>query len=336
MRRLAAALAAAALVAGACGGGGKKASPKTTSSTVPLQVTTTTLPPPAILTGLPIGDRDNLDRPVLVVKVENAPDARPQAGIDKADVVYEEVVEGGVVRFLVVFQSQDAEAVGPVRSVRPVDPDVVAPMGGLFAYAAGAAPFEKAIKAAPVRLVGINQLEKAYVRRKSRKAPHNLYTTTKDLYEAAKSSDKPPPPLFTFGPSTGAAVTRAHVVMGALTSADWDWDAGKARWLRTTNGTPHVMENDVQLALANVIVQYVRYSNTSTVDPTGFRVQTADIVGTGKAIVLSGDHMVQATWTKRSARDVTTYTGPDGEAVNLATGPTWVMLAPVGAQTTTG
>jgi len=88
-------------------------------------------PPPACpLTGEPAPHGAVPDRPALAIKVENAPEARPQSGMDKADVVYEEVVEGGVVRFMAVFQSQDAAEVGPVRSVRPVDPDIVSPEQG--------------------------------------------------------------------------------------------------------------------------------------------------------------------------------------------------------------
>lgn len=339
MRRLSAVAAAAALVpavlvTAACGAGSKNAAPKTTTSTVPLETTTTAPPPPAILTNLPIADRGKLKRPVLVVKVENAPEARPQSGMDKSDVVYEEVVEGGIVRFMCVFQSQDAPEVGPVRSVRPVDPDIVSPLGGLFAYSGGAPQFVKLIKRAPVRLVGFDEATSAYNKKPGRAAPHNLYTSTPKLYERAKDTDKVPPPLFTFGAASGGTpAVRANVVMGGLTNAVWDWDAASARWKRTTNGTPHVMADGTQLAFANVIVQYVHYSNTSSVDPAGFPVPTASVIGTGQAVVLSGGTMVKATWTKKSATDVTAWTDAAGVPVNFASGPTWIMLAPIGANT---
>ena len=331
---LAAALAVSVSVLAACSDGGDEAEPTTT--TEPLVTTTTTPPPPALLTGLPIADRDNLDRPALVVKIDNAPQARPQSGVDKADVVYEEVVEGGVVRFMAVYQSQNAGLVGPVRSVRPVDPDIVSPLKGLFAYAGGAPQFEKLIQKAPVRLVGINQLEKAYDRRSGKRAPHNLYSSTVELYKAARSSDGPPPSLFTYatGVPIGTPAAHATVVMGGLTTADWDWDASLSRWKRKTNGTDHVMEDGPQLSFANVVVQYVRYSNTSSRDPAGFPVPTASVVGTGDALVLAGGTQVRAKWAKKSVTDVTAFTDATGVPVQLLPGPTWVMLAPLGASTT--
>jgi hypothetical protein len=334
LRRFIAGAAAAALVLSACGGGSKSSSKTTsTSSTVPLQSTTTAPPPPAILTNLPQPDGSKLKRPVLVVKVENAPEARPQSGMDKADVVFEEVVEGGIVRFLCVFQSQDAGEVGPVRSVRPVDPDIVSPLGGLFAYSGGAPQFVKLIKRAPVRLVGFDEFTSAYTKKPGHAAPHNLYTSTSRLYERAKDGDKVPPPLFTFGTATGTPAVKAHVVMGGLTDAVWDWDPAISRWNRTTNGTAHVMAGGAQLSFANVVIQYVHYSNTSSVDPAGFPVPTASVIGTGQAVVLSGGTQVKANWTKKSAGDVTAFTDAAGLPVNFAPGPTWVMLAPVGANT---
>ncbi|HEV7886930.1 MAG TPA: DUF3048 domain-containing protein [Acidimicrobiales bacterium] len=333
-RGLGAAALVLALVAGACGGGSKKAAPKTTT-TMPLVTTTTEPPPPAVLTNLPLAERANLKRPALVVKVENAPEARPQAGIDKADVVYEEVVEGGVVRFLCVFQSQDAASVGPVRSVRPVDPDIVSPLKGYFAYSGGAPQFVKLIKRAPVTQASWDDLPKAYTERRDRPQPHHLFTSTAKIYGSGKKADGPPPQLFTYGTATGAAVTHATVVMGSPTKADWDWDAAASRWKRTTNGTAHVMEDGTQLAFANVVVQYVRYSNTTSRDPSGSLVPTATVVGSGTAMILSGATMVQAKWTKRTASDVTAYTDAAGLPINVAPGPTWVMLAPLGAQTTT-
>lgn len=321
------------VLAAACSNGGEEAS---TTTTEPLVTTTTAPPPPALLTGLPIADRANLDRPALVVKIDNAPLARPQAGVDKADVVYEEVVEGGVVRFMAVFQSQNAALVGPVRSVRPVDPEIVSPLKGLFAYSGGAPQFEKLIQKAPVRLVGYDQLTKAYTKRPGRPAPHHLFSSTEKLYDGAKASDGPPPSLFTYATSapTGPAVVHATVVMGGQTTAAWDWDASISRWRRTTNGTPHVMDDGPQLSFANVIVQYVRYTNTTSRDPAGFLVPTATVVGSGDAMVLAGGTQVRARWTKKSVTDVTAFTDATGVPIQLLPGPTWVMLAPLGASTT--
>ena len=330
---------ALALIAAGCGGGKKQAS--TTTTTEPHGTTTTVAPDPAFLTGLPQDNRNKQDRPALTVKIDNSPQARPQAGLDAADVVFEEVVEGGIVRFLAVFHSKDAPSVGPVRSVRPVDPEIVTPLKGLFAYSGGTPQFVALIKKAPVTLVGFDELTKAYTKRKGRPAPHNFFTSTEELYKGAREGTPPPPPLFTylptgqpFGVAGGSPLTSLSVQMGGPTNALWTWDEAAGVWRRTTNGTPHVVENGGQLGFANVIVQFVRYTNTSARDPAGFPVPTAQVIGSGEAWVLSGGRLVKATWSKPAIGAITQYTSADNLPVALRPGTTWVALAPIGAPTT--
>jgi hypothetical protein len=334
-RRLVVALA---LLLPACGGGEDAA---TTTTTQAHGTTTTVAPDPAFLTGLPQHDRNKQDRPALVVKIDNAPPARPQAGVDAADVVYEEMVEGGVVRFLAVFHSRDAKSVGPVRSVRPVDPEIVTPLKGLFAYSGGIPQFVKLIKKAPVTLVGYDELTKAYTLRRDRPSPHHFFTSTEALYKGAEEGTPPPPPLFTylpagqpFGVAGGSPLTSFTVHMGGKTRADWTWDAGPGQWRRSTNGTPHDVEGGGQLAFTNVIVQFVKYTNTSARDAAGFPVPTAQVIGSGEAWVLSGGRLVKATWSKPNIAAITQYSDADKLPVALQPGTTWVALAPVGAPTT--
>jgi hypothetical protein len=340
MRRTTVAAVALALgLAAACGGGDKVVAPSTT--TVP-EATTSTIPPEAaFLTGMPQHEAEKQDRPALTIKVDNAPAARPQAGLDAADVVFEEVVEGGVVRFLAVFHSQDADSVGPVRSVRPVDPEIVTPIKGLFAYSGGAPQFERLIKKAPVTLVGWDDLPKAYTQRKGRPAPHNLFTSTTELYKGAKKNATPPPPLFTFLPTGqpfavagGSPLTSLSIAMGGMTKAEWHWDDGVGVWRRVTNGTEHTLDNGQQLGLTNVIIQFVRYADTDSRDAAGYRVPTAKVIGKGEAWILSDGRLVKATWDKASAAAITSYTDSSNLPVKLTPGTTWVALAPVGAQTT--
>lgn len=312
----------------ACSSGGKK-SPTTT---VAPTTTTTQAPVPAILTGLILDDASKKSRPALSVKIENAPLARPQAGLDLADVVYEEEVEGGIVRFLAVFQSHDAPSVGPVRSLRPVDPQLVTPIRGLFAYAGGAPQFLPAIRSAPVTLVGFDEYTKAYKRRGDRAAPHNLYSSTPALYGGAKGSEPAPPALFGFLgagqalTSVGAVpVTHLDGVIGS-TRFTWDHDAASNTWKRGTNGTAHVMESGAQLSFTNVIVQFVPYRNTGSRDPAGNPVPVADVVGSGDAWIVSGAMLVRGHWSKPSSSSITQYTDASGAAVPLTPGATWVML----------
>ena len=340
-RRAAVALAAAsALLLAACGGGGgaKRKAAAPTSSEPPTIATTTTAPPTYPLTGLPATDPVILGRPALIVKIENAPEARPQSGLDAADVIYEERVEGTIVRFMAVFQSRDADPVGPVRSLRSTDPPVVTPIGGLFAYSGGIGPFIALLHQAPVVDVGVNAFDAAYYRRPGRPAPHNLYSSTPRLRQRTPAGAKPPPPLFTylgpgepFAPAGVGPATHLDMSFGPLTSATWDWDPQAGVWRRGTNGTPHTVESGAQLGFTNVILQYVPYRNTGQVDPVREPVDEAVVVGSGDAIILCQGKVVKGTWTKGSAGDVTRYTDAAGQAVKLAPGTTWVMLAPVGA-----
>lgn len=334
---LTAGIAAVALTA-ACAGG-KKAAVTTTTSTTELVTTTTGPPPPSRLTGRPQPDAAKRSRPALTVKVDNGGGARPQAGIDAADVVYEEVVEGGLVRFLVIFQSSDANPVGPIRSVRPVDPVVVTPIRGLFAFSGGIPQFVAAIRRAPVTLVGYDQLTGAYVKRRN-PAPHNLYSSTAALYKGAKGTEPAPPALFSYVDAgqafTGAAAAPVTHADGALvtTHFSWDYDVTGATWKRGTDGTPHTVESGAQLAFTNVILQFVPYRNTGSRDPAGNLVPEAGILGTGDAWVLSAGTIVKGRWSKPAASAVTEYTDATGAPIRLTPGATWVSLAPTGTQIT--
>ena len=145
--QLLAVTAALALVLAACGGGGGGSAKKTQKKAAPPEAV-------APLTGVaPAGD--SLSRPALEVKIDNADErgVRPQAGIEVADVVYEEQVEGNVTRFLTIFNSTLPDQVGPIRSVRATDPNLVWPLGGVFAYSGGAAPNVELIHQAPVNAI---------------------------------------------------------------------------------------------------------------------------------------------------------------------------------------
>jgi hypothetical protein len=294
----------------------------------------------APLTGLPVADPQLVNRPALLVKIDNAPQARPQTGLDKADVVYEEMVEGGIVRFLAVFHSQEGGSVGPVRSVRPVDADIVTPIRGLFSYAGGAAQYKALVARAPVRLVGIDELQGGYIKRRGRSAPHNLYAETKKLYEAAGGDMTSPAPLFTylpagqpFAPAGAGPVTSVTVNISPASRATWDFDPAGNVWLRGTNGTPHTVEGGPQLRFSNVVVQFVQYRNTGNRDAAGNPVPDATVIGSGEALVLSAGKLVKARWTKNSSTEATIYADSAGQRIPLTPGTTWVTLAPIGATT---
>lgn len=348
--RTAAALLVALGLLGACSGGGDgDDAAETTTTAAP---TTTTLATFAPLTGLPVTDPgaiSGLARPALIVKIDNADGAgrgaRPQIGLNQADVVFEEMVEGSVTRLATVFHSQDAEVVGPVRSARATDVAIAEPLNRpLYAWSGGNKATAALIRASALRDVGFDAQSSAYSRqsRGGHRAPHNLYTSTPALFALAADDAGPPPPLFQYRtadqapPATAAAAGSVHITFGGgpgSAPVDWSWDAAQERFLRRQKGTPHVDETGAQIAVANVIVMFVPYRATGDQDSAGNSVPEADLVGTGTVWVMTDGKLVEGTWSKPAKSAVPTFVDAAGDTIQLTPGQTWVELAPPGSST---
>jgi hypothetical protein len=307
----------------------------TTRPEVPAAPTTAASP----LTGLPMDIRRS-KRPVLVVKIDNAPLARPQIGLNQADVVFEEGVEGGITRFAALFHSDESKPVGPVRSARTTDIKLLSALRHpLFAYSGANATFQRAVHEAPLVDVGVDAHPDRYHRDSSRQSPYNLFSDTTGLFDLAPDNAVPPSAMFSFRPPGAAAsgpgaaaVNRARVWWQAskMTEAIWEWDATAKGWRRTQNGEVHVDGVGRQVTPANVVVQFVGYHDTGQVDSTGTAVPEADVVGSGDAWVLTGGMLIPCRWSKASDTDITRYTDSSGAEVQLARGKTWVELVPPG------
>lgn len=324
------------LLTAACGGGGKSAADVGQVGPGPNDLPSTTAPVRGVypLTGMPAVNPANAARRAITVKIDNNAQARPQAGLDRADVIYEEFTEG-ITRFVVVFQSSDAAQVGPVRSVRPGDPNIVKPLGGTLAFSGGSPAVLDVVRAAGIPQITEN--DKDTLRRRSgRSAPHNLYTDTASLYKKA-GAGSPPPVFSTFlapgSPPTAAgatAATRISLSPAPGVSAAYQWDAAAGVWKRSTDGAPHMLEGGGQIAPRNVIVQYTPYANF----PADQKVKYPQVVGSGDAVVFIGGQQIKAKWSKASATTVTTFTDTAGKPLALAPGQTWVHLQPTGSAVT--
>lgn len=332
-----------ALVAGACGGGDKKA---TSTTTAPPPETTVAAPEPqgmippggGPLTGAPV-DPAKAGRPLLIVKIDNAPKARPQAGLNQADVVVEEAVEGGVTRFAVLYHSQDAE-VGPVRSARSTDMLIAKPLNRpLFAYSGANSAFQEQIRNSPVVNVGYDAFRGDYTRMRGRPGPYDLWSNTTRMYAHAPAGAGPPPPLFAFRfpgqASTGepAGGVKMEYRGRIVTAVQWAWDAGAGVWKRSQDGGVHNDAAGVQVNAQNVVVQFVTYHNTPYVDQSGAPVPEADLVGEGDVWVLSDGKVVKGRWKRASPDEVTSYVDAAGAPIRLTPGRTWVELPIPGAAT---
>lgn len=307
----------------------------TTSSTAaPTTSTSTTIPgTPAPLTGLPVDDAI-AQRPALVLKIDNHnANARPQAGINQADVIYEEQVEGGVTRLAAVFQSTDADPVGPIRSGRTTDIQIVTPLNHpLFGFSGANAPTVAAILQAPIIDVRWDARPDNYRRMSGRPAPHNLFTTTAELYASVDDPAGPPPALFSFrekgSPINAAGVqptTGFDLAFGSSAGyrAGWTWDAPHKAWLRTQIGTKHLDAAGQQVAVQNVIVQAVAYG-------VRYGNPEAQLVGEGDVWVFTGGKVIQGRWVRPSVSQVTRYIDAAGKEIKLTAGRTWIELPATG------
>jgi DUF3048 family protein len=344
-RRLPLLLLVVVLALAACSGGSKKAEKKKPGET-PNPVAVAPLdhgvPPGGYpLTALP-GDPARVGRPALVVKIDNAPKARPQAGLNVADVVVEEGVEGGVTRFATIFHSQDAPSVGPVRSARSTDVALVTPLNNpLFAYSGANAVFAKLLRSSPLVDVGVGRFPGQYHREKGRPSPYNLFSGTAGLFGADPKAGGAPVPLFAYRPagdappssSEPAGRVQAQWRGRIITTVVLEWDPAAAGFARTVDGNPHVDADGRRIAPENVVLQMVRYRDTGLVDTSGAPVPEAELVGDGEVWVLTGGRMIRGRWSKPAPEAPTRYVDAAGVPLRLTPGRTWIELVPAGNAT---
>lgn len=347
MRRLSTPLLVLALtVTAACGGGDDKE--KATTTTAPPETTTTTA---AAAPGFPAGAApltalpavpEKLNRAALVVKVDNAPKGRPQAGLLQADLVIVEKVEDGVTRLFTVFQSQDADPVGPVRSARSTDIALVSSLNRpLFSYAGTNATFQGLVNTAPLVDVGINKAPGEYRRDGGRPAPYNLYSSTAKLFAKAPAGSGAPAPQFTYrlnnapvanaGAAPIAHVHIDYVGKNVTTRVDYDWDAAAGTWKRVQDGTPHVDAGGGQVSPRNVIVQFTEYVDTGQRDTSNTVVPEGKVIGSGEAWIFTDGKIVKGTWSKPDPATATSYKDSAGAPIAITPGITWIELPPPGA-----
>lgn len=312
------ALACACALA-ACGGS-KKAAP----AQRPV-ATTTPAPPIAPLTGLPDPGRTAEKRCAITVKIDNTNASRPKYGVEQADDVYEEVVEGGYTRIAAIFNSQAPTKVGSVRSVRKTDQSIVWPIGGIFAYSGGAQYAIDSINAAPVVQLDESRAGSTMFRDHSRHEPYNLYAHVDQMY-ARCGTPVPPPPIFTYRSAgtapIGDAITSAKVGFLGQFAVTWTWDAASGTWKRTVGGRPEVTASGTQIAPKNVVVMFVQYVGG---DKNGVQAE-ATLTGTGQAWVLTDGKVVKGTWSRPDKKQAAQVLDATGAPIPLTPGQTWVEL----------
>ena len=286
----------------------------------------------SVLTGRPNPHGNN--RAALVVKIDNVPRARPQAGINDADVVYVELVEGGATRYAAVFHSEEVGTVGPVRSMRTTDINLLRALNRpLFANSGGNPRTTNAINASPLVNIGhATGAGGAYYRNNSRSAPHNLFSSTGALRRAGGTAGGAPPELFTIRrpgtPNPNKAFDASGVrVNYRSTSVTYDWNG--SGWARSQDGRATVDTAGVRTAPETVIVQFTPYG----VSPADARSPEANTIGRGRAWIFTEGNLIRGSWSKPTANAVTLYRDSDGNTIELLPGRVWVELPKPGDAT---
>jgi Protein of unknown function (DUF3048) N-terminal domain/Protein of unknown function (DUF3048) C-terminal domain len=281
----------------------------------------------AVLTGTSSFEDQN--RPALVVKIDNVDDARPQSGINQADVVFEEQVEGGLTRLAAVFHSRGSDPVGPIRSVRTTDVHLFSNLNGpLFVSSGGNAGTRAALLDSSLVDAGPTEYPDIYYR-ESRPAPHNYFSRTSDIWSSAAGKGGRPPSLFAFRATDAARPANTRDSAGVDVSfpaakIGYTWNG--TGWARTQNGRNHVDTAGVQVAPTNVIVQFTAYGRS----PADENSPEAIVSGSGEAWIFTRGYYVRGTWTRKNDSAVTVYTDEQGNPITLTPGNTWIELPQAG------
>jgi Protein of unknown function (DUF3048) N-terminal domain/Protein of unknown function (DUF3048) C-terminal domain len=265
--------------------------------------------------------------PVLAVKIDNIPVARPPTGLTDADIVYLLPVEGGLSRILAVFSSHFPPVIGPVRSAREDDLELLRQFGRpAFAYS-GAQP-ELLSVVHQARIVDLySGIVSGYFRDPDRQAPHNLYAHTQQLLAEAHGASLARNIGFRFGPPpAGGTVTASASAAYPAASFMFRWSAAQGRWLVWMDGSPAGTTEDGQLSAATVVIQYTTV-RTSRFLEEGVPPPYAETVGSGSALVLRGGREWHAHWSRPGADGGTTFSTDSGQPMTFARGPVWVVLA---------
>ncbi|MDH4139304.1 MAG: DUF3048 domain-containing protein [Coriobacteriia bacterium] len=284
------------------------------------------------LTGLEAASEKAISRRPVSVKIENSPQSRPQWGIQRADVVYETVTEGGITRFNAIFHSDISGEVGPVRSARLSDVTVVPQYGALFAFSGASSTV-----GARVNSAGIPNLSQdagvsyPYYRKAGRRGPHNLWMSFGKLLEEAKRRDMRTTAdirAFQFERSSADAtvtVTEVFVPFSDANRVTWTYDEGSDRYLRVNNGSVHKdAETGKQITARNVVVMRAKYRVASR-DKFGSTTYSIALTGKGQVSVFRDGQRFDGQWVA-DEKNPPKFVDADGNQIKLSPGNTWFQV----------
>ena len=295
------------------------------------------------LTGLPAPGGSVPNRPALGIKIGNYTGDRPSAGLNQADIVFEEPVEGAITRLVAVFQCQQSSLVGDLRSAREPDVGILSQFADpLFVHAGGIIPVINLLASAP--LIDKNLYSggngSAIILQPNRVAPYSTFVNTATLWALDPTDTTAPPPVFTYStsPPSGSVAgsgTSVHIPFSSTSDVTWQWSASAGKYLRYYSGSPDTLLGGGQTAATNVVVLTVPTSTGPWVenDEGGHEVVVTQ-TGTGPAVVMRNGRAIAGTWSRATLTQPATLSATNGSPITLQPGNTWVELAPVGIPVT--
>jgi len=327
---------------------GVVATHKSTKAATPAKVvvatTTTTAPPPACpLTGTPAPGGTIPARPALGVKIGNYPDDRPSSGLNQADIVFEEPVEGAITRLLAVFQCQTAPLVGDLRSARQPDAGIMSQLSNpVFVHAGGIDPVIALMQASP--LIDTNLYSggngSAIIEQPGRVAPYSTFVNTATLWALHPTDTTPPAPIFQYSAtlpkgSVAGSGASVHIPFSSYSDVTWQWSPATGTYLRAYSGQPDKLLDGSQTAATDVVIMTVPTATGPWVENSeGGHEVDVTATGTGPLVVMRNGVAITGTWTRATLTQPATLTTTGGLPITLAPGNSWVELVPVGIPVT--
>jgi hypothetical protein len=265
--------------------------------------------------------------PVLAVKIDNIVLARPQTGLTKADIVYVLPVEGGLSRFMAIFSSHFPRVIGPVRSAREDDLELLRQFDRpAFAYSGAQPQLLPVVEHARTVDLYAGRVG-GYYRDYNRIAPYNLYADTEQLLDEAKRASTAHDIGFRFGPAPPGGRPRASAsVSYSAASFSFTWSGRKGRWLVWMDGARAATSEGPQLSAATVVIQHTTVRTSRFLEWGNLRPPYAESTGSGTALVLRDGMAYHARWSRPDRRAGTTFTTLTGKPMTFARGPVWVVL----------
>ncbi len=330
--RIATLFTAAALALVGCGGSSDpQTTPDADKGTAEKLIEISPLTGAAMTSGRPAN-------PVFVVKIENTFGGRPQLGLDKADLVLEELVEGGLTRLAAFFYSSLPSKVGHVRSMRTTDIGIAAPVGGQIIASGGANKTYKEVKKAGTTIFSEDHGAPGFSSDPSKSRPYNRLINLKTVASKAKPTaivgpyftwtpvkkTEPAPTDSATPPPAPKTATGATVRFSRNTSTEWALKGD--RWKRT-NG--HATSGG-DYAADTMIVMFCKIVDAGYTDVANNPVPETVVKGTGRAMIFKGNTVTEATWSKPDLKSTISFTGADGQPLTIDPGHVFVELAPQG------